>query len=79
MLPDYKQLHELEEQLIQIVGLMKALQILLPDGDSHTCVANKFEESILDFEKYFYKFWRNSLKIDSPSSNNIMRANPTNL
>jgi hypothetical protein len=56
---NYKHLHELEDQLIQIMGLMKALQILLPDGKAHTCVADELENRLREFEKKFYEGWKN--------------------
>lgn len=55
MSQDYKHLHELEDQLIQIMGLMEALQILLPDGSAHSCVANSLEEKLLEFKQSFYE------------------------
>ena len=54
----HKHLHELEEELIQINGLMKALQILLPDGAAHTCVANALEERLKCLEQKFYEHWQ---------------------
>ncbi|CAM1360861.1 hypothetical protein TPENAI_20081 [Tenacibaculum litopenaei] len=53
----YKKLHVLEKELIQINGLMLALQKLLPDGNVHTCVANELEERLGRFNKQFYEFW----------------------
>lgn len=52
---NYKQFHELEDELIQIIGLMKALQILLPDGSTHTCVANALAARLDNFQKLFYQ------------------------
>jgi hypothetical protein len=54
----HKQLHKLEKELIQINGLMEALQKILPDGSSHNCVANELEERLQHFERYFYEFWK---------------------
>lgn len=53
----HKQLHKLEEELIQITGLMIALQKLMPDGSAHNCVANTLEKRLQDFKQYFYEFW----------------------
>lgn len=53
----HKQLHKLEKELIQINGLMEALQITLPDGNAHSCVANELEERLQHFQRYFYDFW----------------------
>lgn len=53
----YKKLHDLEKELIQIYGLMLALQKLLPDGSAHTCVAVELEERLEDFKTHFYEFW----------------------
>ncbi len=54
----YKKLHELEKELIQMNGLMLALQKLPPDENAHTCVANELEERLERFNKQFYEFWR---------------------
>ena len=53
----HKQLHKLEEELIQITGLMIALQKLLPDGSAHNCVTNALERRLQDFKQHFYEFW----------------------
>jgi hypothetical protein len=53
----YKDLQKLEEELIQINGLLFALQKLLPDGSAHNCVANALEERLKGFEKLFYEAW----------------------
>jgi len=50
------QLHALEDELIQINGLMSALQHILPDG-KHTCVADSIEQRLEDFQKHFYEHW----------------------
>lgn len=54
---DYKHLHELEDELIQIMGLMKAVQILIPDKSELICVANALEERLNGFEKHFYEWF----------------------
>jgi SepF-like predicted cell division protein (DUF552 family) len=53
----YKDLQKLEEELIQINGLVLALQELMPDGSAHNCVANELEERLKNFQGYFYEFW----------------------
>lgn len=53
----HKQLHKLEEELIQICGLMKALQQLLPDGSAHGCVTNALEEKLEALQQHFYMHW----------------------
>ena len=53
----HKQLHKLEKELIQINGLMLALQKILPDGSAHNCVVNELEKRLQGFEQYFYEFW----------------------
>lgn len=55
----YKDLQKLEEELIQINGLLLALQKLMPDGSSHNCVANELEKRLKSFQGYFYAFWEN--------------------
>ncbi len=61
MSPDYKQLQKLEDELIKMDGLMKALQKLLPDGSAHTSVANELENSIARFQSCFYQYWESKL------------------
>jgi hypothetical protein len=53
----HEQLHEIESTLIQIYGLMEALQIVLPDGDAHTCVANALEDRLRCLQQQFYQHW----------------------
>lgn len=53
----HQQLHELESQLIEIYGLMEALQVLLPDGAKHTCVANALEDRLRRLQQQFYMLW----------------------
>jgi SepF-like predicted cell division protein (DUF552 family) len=55
----YKDLQKLEEELIQINGLLLALQKLMPDGSAHNCVANELEKRLKSFQGYFYAFWEN--------------------
>ena len=54
-----KHLHDLEDDLIQISGLTKALIQLLPDGSEHTCVCNALEEKLTTIDKNFYELWKN--------------------
>ncbi len=53
----YEQLHEMEEDLIQIQGLLKALQLLLPDGAAHDCVVAALEKRLAELQKRFYGYW----------------------
>jgi len=57
MTKDYKKLQKLEDELIQVVGLMEALQLLLPDGSAHSCVADELAIKINRFEQCFYEYW----------------------
>ncbi|WP_114902516.1 hypothetical protein [Kordia sp. SMS9] len=50
-------LHDLESQLIQIYGLMQALQEIIPDGNAHVCVANELEKRLSDFKSSFDDGW----------------------
>lgn len=50
-------LHALEEQIIEINGLMSALQKILPDGAAHTCVANAMEDKLKGLEQRFSEHW----------------------
>lgn len=52
----HKQLHAFEDEIIQINGLIHALQQILPDG-THTCVADALEERLERLQKYFYEHW----------------------
>ena len=53
----YKQLHVLEDHLIEINGLIRALQKVLPDGDAHVCIANALEDGSEHFQEQFYLHW----------------------
>lgn len=53
----YEELHKMEEELIQIQGLFRALQQLLPDGEAHDCVMNAMEEKLNCFQEHFYEYW----------------------
>lgn len=54
----YEQLHTLEDELIQIIGLVKALRRLLPDGDDYVCVADALGEKLNRFQYQFQKHWQ---------------------
>ncbi|MCB9990665.1 MAG: hypothetical protein H6867_04720 [Rhodospirillales bacterium] len=53
----HQNLHDLESHIIEIKGLMQALQQVLPDGATHTCVANALAEKIVCLERGFYVHW----------------------
>ncbi|OIQ19314.1 MAG: hypothetical protein BM557_06315 [Flavobacterium sp. MedPE-SWcel] len=57
MKPMYELLHEMEEDLIQIEGLLKALQLLLPDGAAHDCVVAALEKRLAELQVRFYGVW----------------------
>ena len=56
-LPISTQLHELEDLLIQINGLVEALQQIQPDDGASACVLNIIEEKIGLLQSAFYKHW----------------------
>ncbi len=53
----HKKLHDLESKLIQIIGLMAALQETMPDGNAHSCVANELELRLKEFHDTFQEAW----------------------
>lgn len=53
----YTQLHQLEEQFIEINGLTKALQHIQPDGCASTCLLNVIEEKLQGLQESFYEYW----------------------
>lgn len=53
----HKQLHALEDEVIQIGGLIKALQQILPEGSEHTCVTNAIEVRFECLQEQFYEHW----------------------
>ena len=53
----HKELHELESKLIQILGLMQALQETMPDGNAHICIANELEIRLGEFHERFQDCW----------------------
>lgn len=58
------QLHALEEEIIQLHGLVKALQQIQSDDSGSICVALAIEEKLIDFQHEFYKHWKTI--IDEP-------------
>ncbi|MFY0601642.1 MAG: hypothetical protein JXR03_18355 [Cyclobacteriaceae bacterium] len=54
----HKQLHMLEDEIIQISGLIKALQQILPDSSEHTCLTNAIEERFDRLSEQFYELWK---------------------
>lgn len=52
-----ERLHELEDQLIHINGLMQALIKILPDGNDYVCIANELERRLHEFQKSFCEGW----------------------
>lgn len=63
MKPIYEQLHEMEEDLIQLQGLLKASKQLLPDEEAHYCVMNALEERFVLLQQHFYGYWE-GLKVE---------------
>lgn len=51
-------LHALESQLIEINGLMEALQRILPDGAAHTSVTNAIDDKLKSLQQQFSEHWR---------------------
>ena len=60
----HRNLHDLETELIEINGLMEALQRVLPDGAVHTCVTNTLEERLRCLQRRFYEHWE--MVVDQP-------------
>ncbi|PTX58562.1 hypothetical protein C8N46_11353 [Kordia periserrulae] len=58
-----ERLHELEDQLIHINGLMQALIKLLPDGNDYVCIANELEKQLFEFQKSFDDVWEDLLNL----------------
>jgi hypothetical protein len=54
----HQSLHDLEAQLIEINGLMSALQQILPDGAAHTCVANALDDRLQKLQGHFTEHWQ---------------------
>ena len=53
------QLHEIESKLIQIKGLIEALQHILPDHGASICLTDAIENRLEHLEKEFYHLWEN--------------------
>lgn len=51
------QLHEIEEQLIQMNGLVKALQQLQTNDSATICMINALQQQINTIQKSFYQHW----------------------
>jgi hypothetical protein len=54
----HQSLHDMEAQLIEINGLMSALQRLLPDGAAHTTVANALDDRLQKLHRQFTEHWQ---------------------
>ena len=54
----HTQIHAIEDELIQLNGLVKALQQILPDGNAHICVTNALEDRLECLQKHFYEHWK---------------------
>ncbi len=67
----HQSLHSLEAQIIEINGLMSALQTLLPDGAAHTCVANAIEDKLKGLDQLFSEHWA---MLESPNGKLIART-----
>ncbi|WP_339608494.1 hypothetical protein [uncultured Roseivirga sp.] len=52
------QLHAIEDDLMQINGLMAALQKIQPDDGASTCVVNAIEDRLEHFQTKFYDHWK---------------------
>lgn len=55
MIIDYEKSRQLENELIQIMGLIKAVQKLMSDHSDLICVANALETRLDNFQKLFYE------------------------
>jgi hypothetical protein len=54
----HQSLHDLEAQLIEINGLMSALQQILPDGAAHTSVTNALDDRLQKLHRQFTEHWQ---------------------
>ncbi len=54
----YQQLHHLEDRIIQVNGLMKALQKIACDNDAEVCVMRSLNETLDTMTADFYDLWR---------------------
>lgn len=53
----YAQLHKIEEELIQVSGLIKALQKIQTDDGAATCVTLAISEKVEQLQHHFYLHW----------------------
>ncbi len=51
------QIHNMEEELILIEGLVKALQQMLPVDYAQDCVVHTLQQKHKDLHQEFYKLW----------------------
>ena len=58
----YKQLHKLEDELIQLKGLMNALQLLPNDRGASICLMNVISERFQILQNQFYLHWETILR-----------------
>ena len=56
----HKQLHAVESQIIEINGLLKALQRLVPDDAASICVMNALDEKVGILRELFYSHWKST-------------------
>lgn len=54
----FRQLHTLEDDIIQTGGLLKALQKMDCDDAAQISLLNALEKQIQSLEENFYKLWR---------------------
>ena len=57
-----KQLHDLEDKIIEINGLMKAVQGACDEDSVQICLTNVLAEKIQGLEKGFYAHWQSVVK-----------------
>ncbi len=53
-----KHLHEIEEELIQLAGLIKALQVIETDNSAIVCTTNAIDHQLRKLEHAFYGHWQ---------------------
>lgn len=53
----YKSLREMEDMLIELGGLMDALQQLEVESGAQICLTNILDEKLKCFQKHFYTHW----------------------
>ncbi len=54
----HSQLHTLEDGLIQIDGLVRALKRVQPDDGPSACITNAIEDRLAQLQEQFYEHWR---------------------